>query len=518
MEISRENDNSTDIREYLAMLRRRWWIMLLIPVIAGGVVYAVVARRDPSYGATATLLVTQASSPGVTTSSDIQAAGLLTQTYAQLASAPEVLEVAAARLSVPVPMTELIGHVEARAQPLTQLISVEATYDDPRMAADVANAAADAFVDWLARREQQNTGQDVQVLQEDIDQARARVEETSAELTALRGEPGARTSEEDGRIASLETLLGRYEATYANLLDIQNRLTLAKLAAQGQVSVVTAARAPGAPNGYPSWLYGGIGTLFGLGVAGLVIVVIESMDRRIRDPRDVYRAVELPVLGVIPRRSLLQRGDGAGDIGKLPGPTADAFRGLRTRFQFSVNGRGVGSIAVLRVGPDDHRTHVADHLALAFAEQGRRVVIVDGASTRPDKGRTKRPDVGEALAASSPHLNDRLVAGPHPNVWTLPLYQDWPGRAETQLRREDITDIVAAVKQQTDIVILYPAPIGTSSDGLLLAGAADDAVIVAEAGTTRVDRLQAAMDDIGFTPVNVLGVVLDGVAVKGQRR
>lgn len=518
MDSTHDYDNPIDLPGYVSMLRRRWWMLVLIPVLIGTAVYAFTVRRDPSYSATATLLVTQASSLGVTTSNDIQAAGLLTQTYAQLVSAPEVLEVAAPNLADPISIGELLGHVEARANPLTQLISVEATYEDPAFAADVANATAQGFVTWLAEREIQTTGEDVQALQEDIDQARDRVEETSTELTELRTEPGDRTSEEDGRIAALETLLGRYEATYASLLDIQNRLTLAKLAAQGQVSVVTAARAPGSPNGYPAWVYTALATLFGLGVAGLAIVSLEAMDRRIRSPRDVYRAVGLPVLGLIPKNSLIHGGVLGMRSDTLPAPTAEAFRSLRTRFQFTVNGRGMGTIAVLRPGRGGQRSTVASNLAAAFAEQGRRVVILDGASTGQKKPRSKRPDVGHAIAASSPNLADRLEPGPHPSVWILPLAQEWPGRSATPLTREDISDILTAVKQHADVVIISPPPIEQASDSLLLAGAADDAVIVAEAGVTPVESLQKALEDISITPVNVLGVVLNGVTSRERAR
>ena len=507
MEPVRDNDSAPDFRSYLGMLRRRWWMLILIPALLGSAASWFTASREPSYSATAVLMVTQASSPGVSTSSDIQAAGLLTQTYAQLASAPEVLELAAAGLAEPRDVSELFGHVAARANPQTQLISIEATYNDPQMAADVANSTAEAFVAWLAQREGQLTGENAQALQDDIDQARTRVETTSAELTDLRGQPGARTSEENGRIASLETLLGQYEATYANLLDIQNRLSLAMLAAQGQVSVVTAARAPGSPTGYPAWLYVALATLFGIGVAGLAIVLVESLDRRIREPRDVYRTVGLPVLGLIPRQSPMRRA-AAGRDEPIPPRAAEAFRALRTRFQFAVNGRGAEMIAVLSPGPAERRSAVASYLAVAFAEQGRNVVLVDGEVAR--QRRTGREDLADG-AATAP-LDDGLISGPHPKVRVLPFGQPAPGRSADPLTRERIAETLGRIKSTADLVIINPAALGSASDSLLLAGAADDAVLVAEAGVTRVDRLQAALDEIGFTGVNVLGVVLDGVS------
>lgn len=510
MEPMRDNDSAPDFQSYLGMLRRRWWMLILIPALLGSVAYWFTASREPSYSATAVLLVTQASSPGVSTSSDIQAAGLLTQTYAQLASAPEVLELAAAGLAEPRAVSELFGHVTARVNPQTQLVSVEATYNDPQTAADVANSTAGAFVTWLEQREGQITGRNTQALQDDIDQARTRVETTSAELTDLRGQPGARTSEENGRIASLETLLGQYEATYANLLDIQNRLNLAMLAAQGQVSVVTAARAPSSPVGYPAWLYVALATLFGIGVAGLAIVLVESLDRRIRNPRDVYQAVGLPVLGLIPRRRAMGRAAATRD-GSIPPRSAEAFRALRTRFQFAVNGRGVETIAVLSPGPAERRSAVASYLAIAFAEQGRNVVLVDGDIARQHcTGREGLPD---RAATAPPPLDDLLIPGPHSQVRLLPFGQSAPGGSSDPLTRERIAEVLGRVKATADLVIINPAALGSaSSDSLLLAGAAGDAVLVAQAGVTRANQLQAALEEIGFTGVNVLGVVLDGVS------
>ncbi|MDQ3539537.1 MAG: Wzz/FepE/Etk N-terminal domain-containing protein [Chloroflexota bacterium] len=522
MESGSAADRAVDLHEYVQMLRRRWWALLLVPAIVAFAAFWFVSQRAPTYRATAVLLVTQASSLGVTTSNDIQAAGLLTQTYAQLASSPEILELAAPSLPVPRPVTDLFGHVQARANPLTQLISVEAAYEDPQLAADVANATANAFVVWLAQRENQLTGESAQALREDIEQARTRVESTSSELTELRGQPGARTSEENGRIASLETLLSQYEATYANLLDIQNRLSLATLAAQGQVSTVTAARAPGSPTGYPDWLYAAIASIFGLGVAGLGVVVVESLDRRVREPADVHRAVDLPVLVSIPKGRSPGRAAAAASLDTRRADVAEAFRALRTRFQFSDNEHALGTIVVLRSDRDARPSTVATDLAMSFAEQGRRVVMVDGdfegQDRHRDAGQFALKGMADLVGRRPESMADILIAGPHPNFKILPPGRQSPGRGMNLLTRERVGQIIEELRAHADVIVINPSATGSTSDTLLLAGAADAAIIVVEAGITRVDRLQDTLDEIAITGVYVLGVVLDGVpAGRGQR-
>jgi capsular polysaccharide biosynthesis protein len=141
---------TVELRDYLRVLRRYAWVIAMVTVVAvitsGVLSYKVI---KPTYQATATAIVLQRSNPSVaaTNVSAQQLYQTLSQTYADLATSPDVL--AAAARAVGLKPTQLTDQV-VTATPVTgtNLLTVQVTAASARTAA----AAADAVVIALARR------------------------------------------------------------------------------------------------------------------------------------------------------------------------------------------------------------------------------------------------------------------------------------------------------------------------------------------------------------------------------
>jgi tyrosine-protein kinase Etk/Wzc len=499
--------------EYIAVLRRRRWLLVLVPLLLASVAYWLASQREPMYTASAQLLVTQSSSLGVTTSSDIQAASLLAQTYADLITSAPVLERVIAELELSATVPELAAHVDAEAGTLTQLIEVSAEYSDPELAATVATRTAEAFVTWLSDHQAATLSESSRALEQSIAQARADMEGATAELAELRGRPGARTAEENGRIASLEALIEQHRNTYTGLLELQERLQLARLAELGNVSVVNQARPPGQPTGLPDIVYAALAFVLGLGLSGLGIGLAETANRRIQGARDVDREVGLPVLASIPHSRRIRPSAGLVTLEAPQSAAAEAFRALRTRFQFAVNGRGTGTVVVTSPEPDDAMPEIASNLAVSLAQTGQRVVLVEGdlrgswhqhGAGRPET----RAGLMSLLAKPSLPVEEALVPGPHPQLLLLPIGSEAALIPPTPLAR--LEAIISSLRCIADVVVIDAPSVLPASDTLLLAGVTDDVILVARVGRTRPSALRAAVETLRMTGTNVLGVVLYG--------
>ena len=186
--------------------------------------------------------------------------------------------------------------------------------------------------------------------------------------------------------------------------DLKAELQKAKMAEAveaGQVEIVQLSRSPGyqVSTGAPRKLFLGlvVGLMFGFGIA----VLLENLDKSIRRRGDIEPLLGMPGLVVIPRiessggarTKLLPSFPGRAiklaeaaqsnsplDLITLTNPrsmSAEAFRTLRTNLMFSQAVSEMRLLVVTSASPNEGKTVTAANLAVSFAQQGMRVLLID---------------------------------------------------------------------------------------------------------------------------------------------
>ncbi len=116
-----------------------------------------------------------------------------------------------------------------------------------------------------------------------------------------------------------------------------------------------------------------VGLIVGLGLA----FFIEYLDTSVKTIDDVERALQAPVLGVIPQNVGVILDEGA------ESPHAEAYRVLRTNLLFSRKNENWNTISVLSGGAGEGKSTTLFNLATVFAQNGQRVLVVDSDLRRP---------------------------------------------------------------------------------------------------------------------------------------
>jgi capsular polysaccharide biosynthesis protein len=162
----------------------------------------------------------------------------------------------------------------------------------------------------------------------------------------------------------------------------QDLLTIASLQS-GNTRVVTPAE--GASQTQPKTTRT---VLLGCGL-GLILGIMfafarEALDTRVRTGSEVSAALDLPVLARLPSppRALRKR-DQLVMLADPAGPAAEAFRILRTNFDFANLRIGAQAIMITSALEREGKSTTLANLALAFAQAGRRVCIIDLDLRRP---------------------------------------------------------------------------------------------------------------------------------------
>jgi capsular exopolysaccharide synthesis family protein len=136
-----------ELRGYIDLLRRRWWILLLGPVVAGISAFVLSDSITPTYQSVATLLVNQTQVPGVVQYNDVLTSERLTNTYAELVEREPIFEAVKSRLGLSIDGEQIGKKINVSTVRNTQLLRVTVRDHNPVLAANIANTAAQAFID-----------------------------------------------------------------------------------------------------------------------------------------------------------------------------------------------------------------------------------------------------------------------------------------------------------------------------------------------------------------------------------
>ena len=345
-------------------------------------------------------------------------------------------------------------------------------------------------------------------------------------------------------------------ALYESVLRQIKQTDVTKDAKAHAVSVVEHSPTPHAPVSPNSTKSVALGLLGGI-AAGLAIAFgLNALDRSIRTVDQAENVLALPVLSAVPEvrrdeKSTKEKPD-AGPAGSVTyrlmaeapeGPAAEAFRNLRAALSL------LGPEAERKVFlftsalPNEGKSFTSANYALALAQQGHRVLLIDGDLRRPSLHKIFRKihQVGNSkvdLEPDAPGIVDYLIGavalkdavrgvaasevdvlggrgGPRPTVTTTggELYllaggQRAPNPAEL-LSGSQFLRLVGEASKYFDRVIIDTAPILAVSDTLLMTPHVQSVCLVVRAAKTARNAVQRALTLLGAAGSRPAGVVLN---------
>jgi non-specific protein-tyrosine kinase len=290
-----------ELRQYWELLRKWLWLILLTTVIAAVAAYFFSSRQTPVYRASTRLLVSQSVSNSASLQyADILAAERLSSTYAQMLTARPLLEAAIAKAGLEgiVEPEELARAVSVQPVRDTQLIDLHVEYPDPVIAAKLANALPEVFVEFNNQQQTARYQELKTSLQQQLQELSQEIQSTDAKLQELAD---ATDAESKARQAVLEDRLAQYRSTFGNVLAQLESIRLAEANALDTITVVEPALPPQRPVRprimMNTLLAAIVGGMIGLGAAFLV----EYLDDSIKSPDDIARLTTLSTLGFFAR-------------------------------------------------------------------------------------------------------------------------------------------------------------------------------------------------------------------------
>jgi capsular exopolysaccharide synthesis family protein len=501
--------------DYLKILQRHWKIAVALVATVMVVVFVLSPSRPATvYEAKHTLLRQTSTAEG----------GAATDN-------PSVVALWASRGEVPQRVAEQLGHTGPVDQLINQLsvtpsvelgtVEMVATASTADEAVLLVNAFAEqtlAFVNDLNTQEQAEADARVNEIQGEI-------QALTDQITAAGGEQASETSPLVQQRASLQEQLNQVTT------QVEDRITEWDSLQTAFSAKKVAASSVGVTRGQSLLLGGLVSLLLAFGVA----IMLDRSDSRLHTKEQAERQFGLPVLAEIPLLSLRNR-HRAPVYGYENDPAvAEAYRSLRTalllfrdrlplevetaeltrRSQHKQGGRvGAARQVILITSPEagDGKSSTAANLAMAYAESGQSVLLVNWDLWRPIPARVfdaeEAPGVSEFLDAGNASLVHYVHSTSVPGLHLVPAGKlgHQPGaQLDAELR------LLEEARSLADVVIIDTAPLLAASVTRELVTMADVVVLVSRAGRTTSPAAERTAELLERLGAPTLGVALVGV-------
>jgi capsular exopolysaccharide synthesis family protein len=478
-------------------VRRRWRVVLFLTLLVTAVALGLSFTSVKKYDATVDLLLRDEQpanallDPGGSVGTTDPARDL--KTNVDLIKVDSTAATVRRELGLRRPSQALLDQLNTKTDTDSNVVSLIARDPDPVLAAKIANAFAQAYVQFR-RNSARRRYTDAARLAESQLRSLSPTERTSTEAQDLRSR--------------------------------QRELQIAAALQTGGVEIVRPATRPVSAATPRPVLNGVLGVFVGLLLGVFAALALELVDRRLKDEEAVEEFFDLPVVAGIPQPSRRGRA-------QREGVEAEAYGLLAANLRLSLphggdpmaHATGGGVLLVTSPSPGDGKTSVTFGIARACARLGLRVIVIEADLRRPAFSRyldVNRSRGLTAVIAGFGTLEDELVwldgdrALPtvderqrYSLIGALPA-GELPITPQRALAQDAMRNVVEQARSLADVVLIDTAPVGTVNDATTLMSLVDAVVLVTRLNQTTKDAARRALRVLRNLPVEIAGVVVTG--------
>lgn len=342
----------------------------------------------------------------------------------------------------------------------------------------------------------------------------ASLDSTIANLRSLTEKFPGLEATESRLVGDVRTMQGVYD----QLQSEYQRARITEEADDNYVRVIDVANLPNspvAPNRTRIFMTSLVfGVLLGLAAA----IFLDTLDDSVRSPDEVRERMGWPVLGTIPTIKgsgpASERGDSRLVAHLDPrSPVAEAYRSLRTNLAFARAHNSARVLVCTSPGPADGKSTTVANLAITFAQQGQRTLLIDGDLRRAVLDRIfnvpRAPGLTDVLTGQG-KLREIVHPTSITNLFVLGSGPFPPNPSEL-LGSSAMRDLIREAAEAFDVVLIDSPPLLAVTDAAVISTMADGAIVVIRMGATTRAALKRTAGQLEAVEGRLLGAVLNDV-------
>lgn len=453
----------------------------------------------------------------------------------------------------------LTSMVSANQVPRSRIFYISAKSTDPRLAANVANETAKAYIrksfeatlfynqeilNWLEQAEKSETKK------VSIQDPFGRIKELTYDelidsLPAVQSNQTLRglKEKEAALISELESLGLQYRSKHpvmikakANLKFIQdsisnevkNSISKLKSKARGNFRanpgrILEEAAVPGRPIPVNRAKTIAMAVAAQLFITCLLIFLIDHFDDTIHSMEDLQRkGILLPFLGPVPLLKGRHKSREAVMIyanSTEKSELVEAFRYLRVAINFSATPESLKVLSLTSCLPHEGKSFVSQNIAISLANDGNRTLLIDADLRRPTAQQAFRLDNSTGLSSyltGNMEMETVVKETFVENLFVIPSGPVSPNPAEI-LGSDRMVKLLEMGKQKYDRLIVDCPPLTGIGDGFVVGSLIGHTILVISASKTPADLIRHTQSHLDKAGIKILGMILNMVDLEKER-
>jgi tyrosine-protein kinase Etk/Wzc len=320
-----------------------------------------------------------------------------------------------------------------------------------------------------------------------------------------------------------------YENTYTILLEKAEEERIRGASQGAGVNVVDIATMPIRPIPKNEKRFYLLGLLLGLGLGLGLAFFIEFNDTTLKSTDDIEKYLGLPVLGTIPH-IVRKNGNGRKKHAKGIPVTNDphqlfsfegddsviteSYRSLRTNLTFVSPDKPLQTILLTSTGPGEGKSLTASNLAMAYAQMGKKTLLIDTDLRRPVLhhifGEKREPGFSDLFMGENPDFERIIRKTSKNNLFLIPagIFSPNPAELLGSYKMEKMIDYFRA---HYDIIFFDTPPIVAVTDSSLLGTKMDGLLLIIKSHHTDRDIALWALNSLHKIGIRILGSVFNDI-------
>jgi len=309
------------------------------------------------------------------------------------------------------------------------------------------------------------------------------------------------------------------ENLYTLLVTQFARARIAEMGEVGTVVIADPATPPEAPVRPRKALNLAIGLFLGLVCGVGAAFVAEALDTRFRSRADVQATLGMPILGVIPNLPAAKEKTFV-LLTEVDHDLHDVYASVIWNLRMGFPDRSLRSILVTGAEKGVGKSTTALNLALVWASQKKRVVVVEADLRRPSLGQVLSSGEGRfgltdwvVGEASLDAVTRELHSEGYPPVYVIPAGRKPPSPVDffnSQAFRNALTELM----EKYDVVILDAPPVLLAPETVFLATLVEGVLFVVNAMASDKRQVLAGLEHLRSINAPLLGVLINRAPVE----
>jgi capsular exopolysaccharide synthesis family protein len=287
------------------------------------------------------------------------------------------------------------------------------------------------------------------------------------------------------------------------------------------ISILEVARPADKPSAPQKARIMAVALVLGFMLGGALALLRAFMDQKLRSAEEISAVLGVPVLGIVPSMSKRETIVSRGQIVHKDSAsrTAEAYRTIRTAVFFGAPKDEAKTILVTSPAAADGKTTLVSNLAIAMAQAGQKVLIVDADFRKPMQHKVFDLDNGDkglsSVLAGTTTLADAIRPTEVKCLQLLPCGPDVPNPSEI-LNSESFARLLELLSSKYNRIIIDSPPVMPVTDAQILAAICDVTLLVLRAERSTRKMSQQARDGLLSVGARVLGTIVNDVPRKGR--